>query len=631
MKISLNWLQTYFEKPLPSVEELSDAITFHAFEIDGTEAVGTDTVLDVKVLPNRAHDCLSYRGIAKEVSAILDIPLTVDPLQEMPILAPTTDKVVVSIQDKALCSRYIAGYIRGVQVGPSPSWLQERLASMGQRSINNVVDATNFVMFNLGQPLHAFDAGKLTQRSGAFSIEVRNAREGEKMIALDLKEYTLPGSTLVIADAHSGSAVGIAGVKGGTPAAITETTVDIIIESANFNGVSVRKTSKALNLRTDASARFENVISSELTAYGMQAVVNLIKELAGGEVVGFTDENKSAGGDVVIAITAGDVNRLHGTRMSLEEVESIIKRFGWKYEKVGEVFSVSAPFERLDMSIAEDLAEDIGRIYGLEHIQSVHPGQVAVAPAVNKRFYYTDRIRAFLSEKGFSEVYTSVFTLEGKREVLNKVDSDTPYLRASLAPAVTEALDMNFRNKELLGLSDVRLFEIGTVWKEKEEKVVICLGTQGSKKTPRGSDFLHELFAEFDVQIANVFPDASVVEIDLDTLLSAAPDPLAYQTLPTLGDTRYKPFSRFPVVLRDVAVWTPAGTSASAVEALIREKAGSDLARLDLFDSFEKEGKVSYAFHLVFQSSSKTLTDEEINPIMDAVYSSLTGAGFEIR
>ena len=631
MKISYNWLQSYFDAPLPPVEELSDAITFHAFEIDAVEEIQGDTVLDVKVLPDRTHDCLSYRGVAKEVAAILNVPLKEDPLAVAFALTPATDKVAVSIQEKSLCARYIAGYIRGVKVGPSPSWLAERLASMGQRSINNVVDATNFVMFNLGQPLHAFDAGNLTSKDGVYAIDVRRAKDDEKMVALDLKEYTLPSTTLVISDANSGVPVGIAGIKGGTPAAIADSTEDIIIESANFNGVSVRKTSRALNLRTDASQRFENVIAPELAAYGMQAAVRLIQKLAGGEIVGFTDIYPNPEPRGVIEISAHDVNRLYGTNITTEETEAIINRFGWEYKKSGESFTVSVPFERLDVTLVEDVAADIGRVYGLEHIVSVPPPQAVESAAINKRFYYIDRIRQFLVEKGFSEIYTSVFTLEGKRQVLNKVDSDKPYLRSDIAPALRDALEMNFRNKELLGLFDVRLFEIGTVWKEKGEKVTLCLGTIGTKETPKGSDFLHELFAEFDVKIANVFPESSIVEIDLETLLAAAPDPLSYQTLPTLGGVRYKPFSRFPVALRDVAVWTPEGTEVSAVEKIIKENAGGYVVRLDLFDTFSKEGRTSYAFHLVFQATDKTLSDEEVHPKMDAVYSALKAAGYEIR
>src|SRR3990167_738045 len=282
MKISKQWLDTFFNAPLLEASILADALTFHAFEIDGVEKVGNDDVLDVKVTPNRGHDALSHRGIAKELSAILKLPLANDPFAVRPLLAPVTTDVSVELSSK-LCKRYIAGYIKGVKVGPSPEWLKTRLEAVGQRSINNVVDATNFVMFNIGQPLHAFDAGKL----GSLKIGVRAAKDGEVMVALDKKEYTLGRSTLVITAADA--PVGIAGVKGGMPAAINETTKDIVIESANFDGVSVRKTAQALRLRTDASARFEQVLSPEIAAHGMQAVAALIQELAGGELAGFAD------------------------------------------------------------------------------------------------------------------------------------------------------------------------------------------------------------------------------------------------------------------------------------------------------------------------------------------------------
>lgn len=631
MKISLAWLQDYFEKPLPSVAELSDAITFHAFEIDGVEEIQGDQVLDVKVLPDRTHDCLSYRGIAKEVSAILDIPLKSDPLLQTPDLSQTTDTLRVEIHAPEQCMRYIAGRITGVKVGPSPEWLVSRLASMGQRSINNVVDATNFVMFNMGQPLHAFDAGKLSEKDGTYAIEVRMAREGEKIVALDQKEYTLTSTNLLIVDANTDTPVGIAGVKGGVPAAIDEKTTDIIIESANFDGVSVRKTSRALNLRTDASVRFENVISPELAAYGMQDVVRLIQELAGGELVGFMDVYPSPQPLVGVRVSAEDVNRIHGTNITAGEVENILKRFGWNYTADSGAFLVTAPLERLDMTITEDVAADVGRIYGLEHIPSVAPAPLDRPLSINKRFYYVDRIRDYLARQGFSEIYSSVFAAEGNRQVLNKIESDRPFLRASLAPAVTEAATRNFANKELLGLSEVRLFEVGTVWKDGQERTMLALGTLGGKKSPKASEFLTGLLAEFDIKIASEFPQATMVEVDLDELLEHAPDPLAYQTLPTLGDVKYKPFSRYPVILRDVAVWTPAGTVQEAVEKIIADNAGEYLVRTDLFDRFEKEGKLSYAFHLVFQAPDRTLTDEEINPQMAKVYAALGAAGFEIR
>lgn len=631
MKISYLWLQKYFDTPLPSVEQLADAITFHAFEIDGVETIGSDQVLDVKVLPDRTHDCLSYRGVAKEVAAILNTPLASDPLTEAPKLAPVSDLIEVTIEQPELCNRYIAGYMRGVKVGPSPEWLVERLASMGQRSINNVVDATNFVMFNMGQPLHAFDAGKLSQKNGKYSLGVRYAENGEKMIALDDKEYTLTETMLVINDNHSNTLVGIAGVKGGTPAAITEATTDIIIESANFNGVSVRRTSNALKLRTDASVRFENVISPELAAYGMQEVCELIQKLAGGDIAGFKDLYPKEEEAHTVWVRAADVNRIFGTTISTPEVEAIIKRLGWNYEIDGESFAIDVPFERLDMRITEDVVADIGRIYGYDKIPSVPPPTSEMTPEINKRFYYIDRIRQWLASQGFSEVYTSVFALKGKRAVLNKVASDTPYLRADIWPGLQEVLEMNYRNRDLLGIPDARLFEIGTVWGEKDEKMMIAIGTLGGKQTPKGSEFLQGLMKEFDMKVPGDIPPTPVVQIDLDSLLAHAPDPLAYQDLPTLGDVKYRSFSRYPFIVRDVALWVPEGTASESVLALITENAGPLAVRISMFDTFSKEERTSYAFRIVFQSEDRTLTDEDATTAMEKVYAALKEKGYEIR
>src|SRR3989344_6018987 len=260
MKVSKLWLDKFFDAPLPDAAALADALTFHSFEIDGIEKLGhpvskfEDEVLDVKVTPNRGHDCLSHRGIAKELSAILKIPLANDPLAVHPVLAPVTTEVTVDLQRTVLCKRYIAGYIKGVKVGPSPEWLSARLLAIGQRSINNVVDATNFVMFNLGQPLHAFDALKLKIENGKFKIEVQEQN-----------------GRLVIVDGNAQTVLGVAGVKGGPESLISANTRDIIIESANFDGVSGRKTAAALKLRTAASTRFEQVISPEVAGYGKQA------------------------------------------------------------------------------------------------------------------------------------------------------------------------------------------------------------------------------------------------------------------------------------------------------------------------------------------------------------------------
>src|SRR3989344_4483609 len=406
MKVSKQWLQTFFDAPLPSAEELSNALTFHAFEVEGVEG----DVFDVKVTPNRGHDALSHRGIARELSAILNTPMRVDPLRQPVSLEPKTDSVTVTIEDPDLCCRYIAAHIQNVNVGPSPDWLRTSLESVGQKSINNVVDATNFVMFSLGQPLHAFDAGQLKEKYGKYSICVRSAKSGEKMLALDDKEYALTESLLVIVDGNSDVAIGIAGVKGGKPAGISDATKDIVIESANFNGVSVRKAAQVLKLRTDASERFQQGLSPELSAYGMRAAVDLILELAGGELAGFADEYPSPQKQQSVTISTARVNALLGTTLSDDEIRGSFTRLDLSFEKSGDEFVVTPPLERLALNIPGALVEEVARIVGYEKIPATELPPFPNKPDVNSNFAAAERARKDLLEKGYSEVYKSFFS-----------------------------------------------------------------------------------------------------------------------------------------------------------------------------------------------------------------------------
>lgn len=615
MKISRNWLQTFFDAPLPDATALGDALTFHVFEIDGIEKVGADDVLDVKITANRGHDSLSHHGIAKELSAILNIPLKHDALREPVSLEPKTRDVSVKIEDSTLCGRYIAGFIKGVKVGPSPDWLKKSLEVIGQRSINNIVDATNYVMFGLGQPLHAFDAGKLAKKDGRYSISVRSARPGEQIQALDGIKYELTSSMLLIADANDGDEpiginkpIGIAGVKGGMPAGITEATTDIIIESANFNGASVRKTAQALKLRTDASTRFEQVISPELAAYGMRAVVELIQKLAcpeqgrgtGGELVGFVDEYPMKQKDREVSVSLSLINAVLGTKLSSAEVTDVFKRLGLPYvQQEGELFTITPPFERLDLVIPEDLIEEVGRVIGYDKIPDIELPPPSQPPAVNSNFYAAEKIREELMSRGYSEVFTSVFTEKGERVVANKVDGVRPYLRSNLTDGLAEAVKKNIPNKDLLGLKEIKLFEIGTIWHKNGEEVVVA--TASEKGTPTQKPL-----------------DPSGVQKSSDDFLLS-------QTV------RYEPFSKYPYIVRDIAMWTPTGTEADAVLALIKENGSALLARCEKFDEFTKGDKTSYAFRLVFQSFKKTLTDTEVNAIMEKISAELKERGFEIR
>jgi len=610
MHISRQWLQKeFFDAELPSAHVLADALMFHAFEIESVQSDtppgaigwGKGDILDVKVTPNRGHDALSHRGIAKELSAILKLPLKNDSLSisrlNLDMSAKSDVPLTVSIQNADLCTRYVAGYMRGVEVKESPEWLKNSLEAIGQRSINNVVDATNYVMFNLGQPLHAFDAAKLGQKDGTYAITVRTASLGEKLIALDEKEYVLNDSMLVIADANAGVPIGVAGVKGGMPAGITANTKDIILESANFDGVSVRKTAQALKLRTDASARFEQGISPELAGYGMQAVVELIQQVAGGEVVGFVDEypNKQQPWQVRVAST--HVTEVLGNTFGEKEIIDSFDRLGFSYTKEGDLFVVTPPFERLDLQIAEDLIEEVGRIQGYDRVPPTALPPFPKEVEINKNFVAAEQVRESLLAQGFSEVFTSVFADQGECVVLNKVDGVKPYLRSSLAPSLQDALKKNIPNKDLLGLKEVKLFEIGTVWKDGKEVVVVGTVTEKRPATEK-------VLSKEDMPISEVLP---------------------------LSQThQYKSFSKFPYMVRDVAFWT-SGTSEQEVYELIKHEAGELCVKIALFDTFQKGEKTSYAFRLIFQSFEKTLTDEEVSGVMEKVYAALKEKGFEIR
>ena len=597
MKVSKLWLDKFFDNALPNAEALAEALTFHAFEIDGVEKVGEsdspkDWVLDVKVTPNRGHDCLSHRGIAKELSAILKIPLANDPFLDKSDLSKQTAEVTVDIHRTALCKRYIAGYIKGVAVGPSPEWLKQRLAAIGQRSINSVVDATNFVMFNTGQPLHAFDAGKL----GSLSLGVRAAQDGEVMIALDKKSYTLKDSMLVITAGDV--PVGIAGVKGGMPAAIDESTKDIVIESANFDGVSVRKTAAALKLRTDASTRFEQVISPELAAFGMQSVVELIQKLAGGELAGFVDASPEPQKPMYANVTVEKVNKILGTQLTGADISDVFVRLGLPYKEQDGVFEVTVPFERLELVIAEDLVEEVARIVGYDKIPAAPLPAYGRQPEINKNFAAAEMAREELVQQGYSEVFTSVFADKGERMVLNKVDSVRPYLRDSLVPGLTEALAKNKPNKDLLGLKEIKLFEIGTVWRDGAESVMLGTVTEKQKASEK-------------------------------TLAPA--DASAYGALPLSTATRFEHFSKYPYIVRDIAMWTSSTDNEQQVQQTIQKEAGPLAVKVSLFDAFSKEGRTSLAYRIVFQSFDRTLTEAEVNQIMAKLSLILVDKGFVIR
>jgi len=623
MKVSLKWLQTYFDEPLPSADAIADAYTFHAFEIDESEAKTSPEgevrpteqearfrgdLLDVKVLPNRAADCLSHRGLAKELSAILDIPLKNDPLriplENVDLRSPHLE---VEIEDEKKCLRYMGAVVKGVKVGPSPDWLKGALEAVGQRSINNVVDATNYVMLDIGQPLHAFDAAKLMQKEGKYLIGVRNAKADEKITLLSGEEYALTSNIQLITDAHADMPIALAGVKGGKAAELTSDTTDIIVESANFDGTTTRRAAKALKLFTDASLRFQNRPSPELAAYGMRDVLKLITEIAGGEVASVVDVYPARPTVALVGVSHARVNGVLGASFTVADIEEVFRRLGLNASVEQDMFTITPPFERTDLVIPEDLVEEIGRIIGYDKLVPTELPPIEGTPD-QARFRGTERMKDQLVEQGFIEVSTQSFAKKGDVTLANPLDKGMPALRTSLESNLKTALEAAKHVAPLVLApgQKPKLFEVGTVF-------------------PKSGEFMELRMTETVPAWGDNFPTFDNLTVAKLEDYGKDYTPVCYE----LG--AYQPFSLYPFIARDIALWTPSGTKSAAVMGMIRENASELLVRLDQFDTFEKEGRVSYAYRLVFQSRAHTLTDDEINSVMDKISSALRAAGYDVR
>lgn len=629
MKVSRAWLQKYFDTELPSIEELADKLTFHAFEIEGVEG----DVLDVKVLPDRAAYALSHRGIAREVAAILSLPMKEDPLRrEVPGWTPT-EELVLTLDEAGKTNRKMGALVRGVAVAPSPVWLKEALESVGQRSINNVVDATNYVTLNMGQPLHAFDAGKIDWHDDTLHISVRSAKPGEEITVLTGETYTLPEGALVIAEGVKGTALDIAGVKGGMASSITENTTDLYVSVCNFDGPTIRKTAQVLNLFTDASTRFQNKLSPELAGYGMRDVLSLITELAGGEVVGVNDVYPNPHKNESVSVSLARINGLLGTNYSNEDVVGAFERLGLTHHTDGDTYAVVVPFERRDLSIPEDLVEEVGRILGYEHIESA-PLLLLEESEGSPEFDGIERIKDVLRERGYTEISTPAFAEVGDIILANPLDKTKPALRKRLAANMEDALTRaaQYAPRVLGPQESVHLFEIGTVFPKDGETLSLALGYRavvGKQKPAVLDEVVGALKDELGISLPVERTDgvAEIILRDLD--LTALGQGYVPERM-MLGT--YRPFSTYPAALRDVAVWTPLGTEETEVTEIILKEAGEYLVRLDLFDRFQKDDRVSYAFRLVFESMDRTLSDEELVPAMTRVSSALSARkGWEVR
>jgi len=573
MKYSYNAIQNHIVEKLPSVTELEQKIIFHAFEVEEVQQLGDDTVMDIKVLPDRAGDCMSHYGMAREIAGLLKLTLK-QSTKEVVVVDELYPVRIVT----GLCNRYMAIKIDGVNVGASPEWLRVYLESIGQKSINNIVDATNFILNDLGQPTHVFDADKIVG-----GITVRMAIEAETVTTLSHEEKVLKETDIVIADDEG--VLAIAGVKGGKKAEVTPKTKNIILEIANFDAVAVRKTSRRLNLITDASKRFENTFSSVSVLEAAVQLAKLVTEIAGGTIVAVTDQYPTKQIERTIEFSVQDIARTLGDWVTEESISKVFDQYHYSYIWNNELCTLSVPYWRQDITGAHDICEEVGRVSGYENIPTK---DLPFTPAreENEVDVKIQSIKKYLVSQGFSEVMNYTFRKKGDLYV-SHAPKDKSALRTNLSDGIKESFDMNKLNAAILGVHEVKLFEIGTVFCVNEENIHVATATKvGSEEMT-----LDEFIAKY-----SVVTTGSHIHL-----------PPAVQL--------FRQWSSYPFIVRDVAVWIPQGESITfgALDTVMKEFAQiHTVVPATMFDTFSKEGRTSYAYRFIFQANDRTLTDSEV-------------------
>ncbi|MCC7436355.1 phenylalanine--tRNA ligase subunit beta [Candidatus Nomurabacteria bacterium] len=529
--------------------------------------------------------------MAREIAGLLGLTFTSYPLPDLPSTKPN---IKVEVQNDK-CLRYIAVEMKDVKVAPSPDWLKEAIEAVGIRSINNIVDATNLILLDDGQPVHAYDADKIDG-----GIVVRLAHEDEQITTLSDEKKDLNQTDLVIADYLGPLAV--AGIKGGKSAEITNETKNIVIEVANFDPTTIRKTSKRLSLQTDASKRFENGISEEIAYDAARHVVGIIQKVADGEVAGVYDYYPKPQEHRVIEFSLEDITRLLGPSISEKDIEDMLNSYKYEFKKDGSKYILTIPPTRLDVTGHHDIAEEIGRYIGYNRIPTAQLPKFGEPNS--KEYQEIFATKLWLAQNGFREVMNYTFTKKGDVYIAYGA-KDKSALRSNLSDGLKESYEKNKLNASLLGLDSIRIFEIGTIFLKDKEEIRVATCDKG-------------VFEELSIQdFIEKYKIDSSKNFNLQLSFSKS----------------FKPWSIYPYITRDIAVWCSGTDSQQKLEQMITEFAKNYCVREPvLFDRFEKDGRTSVAYRLVFQSYEKTLTEEEVeNWFFELTTKIKADKDFEIR
>lgn len=462
----------------------------------------SDTVLELEVTPNRP-DCMSMAGVAREVAAVLDTTAVFPSQVPVEAGAPASESVSVTIEDPELCPRYAVRLVRGVKVGPSPDWLAERVAAAGSRPISNIVDVTNYVLYEMGQPLHAFDAGTLGTEGGRTAITVRRAGEGERLRTLDGQDRELNGDMLLICDPTG--PVALAGVMGGETTEVSDGTVDVLLESASFSPASVGRTSRSLGLVSEASVRFERRVDPNLCVAAADRAAALIAEVAGGQVApGVVDVYPAPASPRTLELRVGTLNAVLGTSLEAPEIGGILRRLGLGVEPGEGALTVTVPTFRPDLEREIDLVEEVVRIWGMDRVEGTLPAGRGRIGGLTREQRVRERVGEALRAAGLNETLTYAFGDpadldrlgfefgEGDLavELLNPMSSEQSILRPAITPGLLRCVSYNQRR----GVPDVHLYEIGSVFaaapgrKQPIERPVVAGALAGAWARPAWND-----------------------------------------------------------------------------------------------------------------------------------------------
>jgi phenylalanyl-tRNA synthetase beta chain len=635
-----------------------------------------DVVVEYEVTSNRV-DCFSVVGIAREAAATFDKKFVPPVVTETGNDEDVNDYVKVSVENTDLCPRYCARVVKNIKIGPSPKWMQRRLASVGIRPINNLVDITNYVMEEYGQPMHAYDLETIA----GHQIVVKTAQDGETFTTLDGQERKMDKDVLMICDGEK--AIGIAGIMGGENSMITDDVKTMLFEAACFDGVNIRKSSKRVGLRTDASGKFEKGLDPNNAKAAIDRACQLVEEMGAGEVVGGTvDVYGKEKHPVRVPFDADKINAMLGTDISEEVMLGYFKKIDLEYDP--ETKEVIAPTFRQDLFRLADIAEEVARFYGYDNIPTTLPNGEATTGKLSFKLRIEQAARDIAEFCGFSQGMCYSFEspkvfdklllpadspLRRTVEITNPLGEDYSIMRTTSLNGMLTSLATNYNRRN----KDVRLYELGNIYLPKslpltelpEERMQFTLGMYGKGDFFSMKGVVEEFFEKIGMKNretydpgagkpylhpgrqANIVYDGKVVgylgEIhpevaDIYGIGERAyvavidmPEIMEYATF----DRKYYGIAKYPAVTRDISMVVPKHILAGQIEEVISAKGGKYLESYALFDLYEgaqiKEGFKSVAYSTVFRAKDKTLEDAEVTEAMERILKALEGMGIELR